>query len=396
VQEIRGKLQEAAALGVTGRFAEMRALCEEWGRGTNDVALLLDTGVLLSNYGFLSDARACYKKAQTLASTDLRAQVNLANLARDAGEHAEARHLYTDLLRQLPDHPVIRRNALTSLEYDPEVPDAERLAQAQAWGTWATTRAGGVRTRPALPPLMDRPLRIGYVSADLCQHTVGLFVKDVLKAHDLTRVQVFAYSAGTVKDWVTAEIRAACTFREVSTLDDAALAAQIRADGIDVLIDLSGHTAGSRLTAFAHRPAPVMVSWLGYFATTGLPCMDAVLLDEWHAPPGTEAQFAEPILRLPSGRFCYQPVPWAPTEVAAPAFARNDFISFGCFNNTAKFNAGVFDAWARVLQAVPDARLILKWRTFNDAVIRQNVTQAFVDRGIAAERIELRGPSFHA
>jgi len=396
VQEIRGKLQEAAALGVTGRFAEMRALCEEWGRGTNDVALLLDTGVLLSNYGFLSDARACYKKAQTLASTDLRAQVNLANLARDAGEHAEARHLYTDLLRQLPDHPVIHRNALTSLEYDPEVPDAERLAQAQAWGTWATTRAGGVRTRPALPPLMDRPLRIGYVSADLCQHTVGLFVKDVLKAHDLTRVQVFAYSAGTVKDWVTAEIRAACTFREVSTLDDAALAAQIRADGIDVLIDLSGHTAGSRLTAFAHRPAPVMVSWLGYFATTGLPCMDAVLLDEWHAPPGTEAQFAEPILRLPSGRFCYQPVPWAPTEVAAPAFARNDFISFGCFNNTAKFNAGVFDAWARVLQAVPDARLILKWRTFNDAVIRQNVTQAFVDRGIAAERIELRGPSFHA
>ncbi|MDD3355191.1 hypothetical protein [Zoogloea sp.] len=381
----------------SGRFAEFQGLCQQLAADCPDeLPTQLDIGALLFGYGFLTDARTCYEKAQTLAPTDLRAQVNLANLARDAGEHAEARRLYTDLLRQLPDHPVIRRNALTSLEYDPEVPDAERLVQAQAWGAWAIVRAGGIRPRPALQPLQGRPLRIGYVSADLCQHTVGLFAKDVLKTHDSARVQVLAYSAGQVQDWVSNEIRAASTFRDVASFDDAALADQIRADGIDVLIDLSGHTAGSRLTAFAHRPAPVMVSWLGYFATTGLPYLDAVLLDDWHAPPGTEAQFVEPILRLPSGRFCYQPVPWAPTEVAAPAFARNDFITFCCFNNTAKFNAGVFDAWARVLQAVPNARLILKWRTFNDAVFRQNVTQAFVDRGIASDRIELRGPSFHA
>ena len=273
---------------------------------------------------------------------------------------------------------------------------AMTLMQARAWGDWAMARAGGIRPRPAMQPLADRPLRIGYVSADFCQHTVGLFVKDALKAHDPSRVQVFAYSAGQVKDWVTDEIRAACTFRDVTALDDAALASQIRTDGIDVLIDLSGHTAGSRLTTFAHRPAPVMVSWLGYFATTGLPCMDAVLLDSWHAPLGTEAQFVEPILRLPAGRFCYQPVPWAPAEVAPPPVERNGHITFGCFNNTAKFNDGVFDAWARVLHAVPDARLILKWRTFNDEAFRQQVTDAFKARGIPAERIELRGPSFHA
>ena len=390
-------LQEVQQHAQTGRFNEMLSLCRRvLVTSDADVAALLDLGALLSGYGFLNDARTCYEKAQTLAPTDLRATVNLANLARDAGEHAEARRLYADLLRQLPDHPVIRRNALTSLEYDPEVPDAERLVQAKAWGAWAIARAGGVRPRPALQLLMNRPLRIGYVSADLCQHTVGLFVKDVLKAHDPTRVQVFAYSAGQVKDWVTDEIRAACTLRDVSALDDAALAAQIGADGIDVLVDLSGHTAGSRLTAFAYRPAPVLVSWLGYFATTGLPTMDAVLLDAWHAPEGTEAQFVEPILRLPSGRFCYQPVPWAPAAVAAPAFERNGFITFGCFNNTAKFNAGVCHAWAQVLQAVPDARLILKWRTFNDDAFRRQVTDAFVARGIAADRIELRGPSFHA
>ena len=194
---------------------------------------------------------------------------------------------------------------------------------------------------------------------------------------------------------MTNEIGAACTLRDVSALDDAALAAQIRSDGIDVLLDLSGHTAGSRLTAFAYRPAPVMASWLGYFATTGLPCMDAVLLDEWHAPEGTEAQFVEPIVRLPAGRFCYQPVPWAPAEVAPLPCERNGPIAFGCFNNTAKLNEDVFGAWSRVLQAVPDSRLIVKWRTFNDDAFRHKVTQAFVARGIAAERIELRGPSFH-
>ena len=379
-----------------GRFAEFRVLCQRLAADSlADLATQLDVGALLSSYGLLSDARACYERAQAIAPTDRRALVNLANLAREAGDHGEARRLYTDVLNVLPDHPIIRRNALTSLEYDPEVPDAERLAQAKAWGVWAIARAGGTRPRPALPPLMDRPLRLGYVSADLCQHTVGLFVKAVLKAHDSRRVQVFAYSAGQHKDWVTNEIRAACTLREATALEDEALAEQIRADGIDVLIDLSGHTAGSRLMAFAYRPAPVMVSWLGYFATTGLPILDAVLLDAWQAPEGTEAQFVEPILRLPGGRFCYQPVSWAPATVAAPAFERNGFITFGSFNNTAKFNAGVFDAWAQVLRAVPDARLILKWRTFNDDAFRQQVTEAFVARGIGAERLELRGPSFH-
>lgn len=380
------------------RFADFLSYCRNVSESlADDLTVQLDTGALLSSYGFLSDARVCYERAHILDPTDLRATVNLANLARDAGEHTEARPLYTELLRQLPDHPVIRRNVLTSLEYDPEVLDAERLMQVQAWGSWVIARStGAVRSRPALLPLKERSLRLGYVSADFCQHTVGLFVKDVLKAHDPARVQVFAYSAGQVKDWVTDEIRAASIFRDVTLLNDAALAAQIRADAIDVLIDLSGHTGGSRLTAFAHRPAPVMVSWLGYFATTGLSYLDAVLLDCWHAPPGTQAQFVEPVLSLPLGRFCYQPVPWAPAAVAAPAFQRNGYITFGCFNNTAKLNAGVFNVWASVLAAVPQARLILKWRTFNDEAFRQAIHNAFAERGIAPARIELRGPSFHA
>ncbi len=385
---------QATAHAQSGRFPEMLAACQPVLDDPDaDVASLLDVGTLLASYGFLTDARACYTRAQALDPTDQRATINLANLARGSGEHKTSRDLYAELLDSLPDHPVIRRNALTSLEYDPEVTDTERLAEAKASGEWAITRAGGVLPRPPLLPLNDRPLRIGYVSADLCQHTVGLFVKDVLKAHDPAKLTVFAYSAGQVADWVTQEIRTAATFRDVARLDDAALADLIRQDRIDLLVDLSGHTAGSRLTVFAHRPAPVMVSWLGYFATTGLKYLDAVLLDKWHAPHGTEAQFSEPIIRLPQ-RLCYTPVPFAPAVSPAPTFTKGH-ITFGSFNNTAKYHPQVFDLWARILQSVPDSRLILKWRTFNDEAFRQKVSDDFAARGVSPERIELRGPNFH-
>jgi predicted O-linked N-acetylglucosamine transferase (SPINDLY family) len=208
-------------------------------------------------------------------------------------------------------------------------------------------------------------------------------------------VTVFAYSSGKVSDWVSDAIRAACTWRDVSGLDDAALAALIRQDQMDVLIDLSGHTAGSRLTVFAHRPAPVQVAWLGYFATTGLRYIDAVLLDEWHAPAGTQAQFAEPIVHMPGGRMCYQPVPWAPA-VAAPPCLQAGHITFGSFNNTGKLNAGVFDVWSQVLAAVPQSRLVLKWRSLADEALCDSVRAAFAGKGIDPSRIELRPASFHA
>jgi hypothetical protein len=353
---------------------------------------LLDVGSLLLNHGYLTQAHDCFAQAQRIAPNDTRAQINLANVARDGGDHVEAQRIYAALQITQPNRAVIRRNLLVSQEYAPQVTDHQRLAQARAWGDWAIAQTGSWRPRPPLRALGGRPLRIGYVSADLCQHTVGLFVKDVLQAHT---VVVFAYSAGNVQDWVTDAIGSACTLRQVSSLDDAALAALIRSDQIDVLVDLSGHTAGSRLTVFAHRPAPVQVSWLGYFATTGLSYIDAVLLDAWHAPAGTEAQFVEPIIRLPTGRLCYQPVPWAP-DVAPPPCLHTGYITFGSFNNTGKLNDGVFDVWAQVLAAVPNSRLVLKWRTLADAPLCDSIRNSFAGRGIEPSRIELRPASFHA
>lgn len=397
-------LRQARTHAESAHFAHMLDACQqivdlEGKSDTHSAAALLDVGALLLNFGFLTRASHCFERVRALAPADQRPLVNLANAARDAGNHVESRRLYSALQATHPDHPVIRRNLLVSQEYDPAVTDARRLKAARAWGDWASTRAGGGRPRPplpTLPALAGRPLRVGYVSADFCQHTVGLFVKDVLAAHDPARISAFTYSASLQDDWVSEAIKAACQFRSVAALDDAALAAVIKHDQIDVLVDLSGHTAGSRLTVFAHRPAPVQIAWLGCFASTGLACMDAVLLDDWHAPPGTEAQFVEPVIRLQSGRFCFQPVPWAPAGVSPLPCLANGRITFGCFNNTAKFNDGVFDVWARVLASVPESRLVLKWRTFVDEGLCRSVRQAFAERGIAAERIELRGASFHA
>lgn len=388
----------AQQLAARGQFPLFLQACQRIADDAGGNAVLLQNlGALYAAHGFIGRARACYAQVRELQPGDVGVLANVANAARDAGSHAQARRMYAELLERLPNHPVVRRNYLVGLEYDPDVPDAERLAAARAWGQWATARAGGPHARPAVAAgQAGRPLRVGYVGADFCQHTVGLFVKDVLAAHDPQRVQAFAYSAGTVNDWVTNAVRQVCTFRHVALLDDAALVRQVQADGIDVLVDLSGHTAGSRLTAFAWRPAPVQVSWLGYFATTGLEAMDAVLLDAWHAPSGAEAQFVEALVRLPQGRFCYQPVPWAPESVALSPCVHTGVVTFGSFNNTAKLNPQVLELWARVLAAVPKSRLVLKWRTFNDEAFRAQVVDAFVQRGIEAGRIELRGPGFHA
>lgn len=393
----RRALQTAQLHAHQARFDAFLAACQQIvALRSRDADALISVASLLSSFGFVEDARQGYRRVRALAPSDPRPVAGLANLARDCGEHAESRRLYAALLEHLPGDPAIRRNALMSLEYDPEATDSERLAHAKEWGAWAMRAAGGTHRRPPMLSLAGRPLRVGYVSADFCQHTVGLFVKDVFVAHDRQRVLPFAYSAGAVHDWVTEAIRGACVFRDVASLDDAALVDVIRRDGIDVLVDLSGHTAGSRLAVFAYRPAPVQVSWLGYFATTGLPALDAVLLDEWHAPMESEAQFVEPIVRLPGGRFCYTPVHFAPTEVAPPPSAAKGMVTFGSFNNTAKLNAAVIARWTQILHAVPDSRLLLKWRTFQDAGMCESVRTAFARLGIAADRIELRGASFHA
>ena len=188
----------------SARFPEMLLTCQHITQAhSTELAAWLDVGSLLLNHGYLTQARDCFAQAQLLSPQDPRAQTNLANVARDSGDHVEAQRIYTALQAVQPNTAVIRRNLLVSQEYAPQVTDHQRLTQARAWGDWAIAQTGSWRPRPPMRALSGRPLRVGYVSADLCQHTVGLFVKDVLQAHT---VVVFAYSAGLVQDWVSKAI----------------------------------------------------------------------------------------------------------------------------------------------------------------------------------------------
>lgn len=369
-----------------------------------DAETLFQVAGILLDFGFTEKALRYARQGFEQGGAKARLMAMQARAASEQGDHERAQVLYQALLALHPDQPSSRSSALMNMAYSPLVDDAQRFEAAKMWGQWADRQArarlGSEPKRPAFRDQTGPPLRVGFVSADFCQHTVGLFLKDVLKALDGRRLTVLAYSNGSVSDWVTKAVQACCQWRDVRALDDLALAEQIKQDQVDVLVDLSGHTGGSRLAAFAYRPAPVHVSWLGYFATTGLASMDAVLLDEWHLPvhqadTGPAEYFTETVVRIPGGRFCYQPVPWAPKQVSPPPCKRNGFVTFGSFNNTAKLNDAVLDVWAEVLHAVPASRLVLKWRTLNDPDFRRRLTGAFALRGVDSQRLELRGPSFH-
>ena len=250
--------------------------------------------------------------------------------------------------------------------------------------------------RPPAQALNGRPLRVGYVSGDLKIHPVGLFLRGIIPYHDRRRFTVFAYNSGKNNNNPILQFLAPyCSLRHVAKLDDDAFEAMIRDDAIDLLVDVSGFTSGNRLAVFARQPAPAMISWLGYWATTGLDCLDAVLLDPWHAPEGTENEFVEPIVRLPVVRFCYQPISEEPHVDPIPPRLKNGYLTYGCFNNTTKFNPQLLDIWARILQKQKDAHLLLKWKTFHDPAMRERIFLAFERRKIARERIELRGWSAH-
>ena len=383
----------AERLASRGKTHEMLYVLEElFNANSNNTDLANRIGNQLLGIGHLSKATEYFERALNRDPANIIAHTGLAQVDHDAGRHHEARKRYEALLKQYPDNPVIRRNALLSAEYDPNLSDEERFKKALAWGTWIQ---GQTPTRNTTSHHINtnRPLNIGYVSADLCQHTVGLLAKDIITNHNPSRVKAFVYNATAKSDWVTQDIRTKTQFRDIQHLDDDALETLIRADHIDVLVDLSGHTSGSRLSVFARKPAPVQISWLGYFATTGLQTIDAVLLDEGHTTSETQKFFCEKIVKLPS-RFYFAPLDFYP-DVSPPPCIKNGYITFGCFNNTAKINAEVVNVWSSILNQVPDSRLILKWRTFIDPIFREWTLSQFAKNSIDPQRIELRGASFH-
>ena len=358
-------------------------------------ALVLRVCSLCLAYGFPSYAKQCLSQALTIFPDDVDFLLALANAQLQLGHLKQCQAIYQDLLERYPNHTQILRNLIFFSEYLPLTSNHERLRLAKKWADLTIQNAKGPFVRPPFKYLPGKKIKIGYVSADFCQHTVGILIQNILAKHNTDQFEVFCYSSGTVQDLVTDFIRQHAHFFEVAQLSDLELAHHIISDEIDILIDLSGHTGGSRLASFAYRPAPIQLSWLGYYATTGLEYIDAVLLDDWHRYEHSAAQFVEPIVSIPIGRWCFLPAIDPTPLITGPPVIKNGYIKFGSFNNTLKYNSQVYKLWSKILIKVPNSKLILKWRTFNDPEFKHHVINQFKDFGIDPSRIDLQGPSFH-
>lgn len=289
---------------------------------------------------------------------------------------------------------VVGSNDLLALNYHPGVGDDELAEAHRRWGM-AALAAARRRSPPPCTPRGQRRLRLGYVSPDFKRHPVGYLIAGLLENHDHARFAVHCYSDVTRPDDMTHRLKAcADVWHDTAALSDGALGDLIEHEGIDILIDLAGHTAGNRLAVFAERPAPVQVSWLGYFHTTGLPTIAAVLTDAASVPPAMRRWFVEQVVPLRQGRFCYTPPRPCP-PVAPPPLLTAGRPMFGSFNNVSKLSPGVLDLWGELLRRIPAAGLTLKWHTLAEEDARRAIRAAFDERGIDPARLRLLGPSDH-
>ena len=227
---------------------------------------------------------------------------------------------------------------------------------------------------------------MGFVSADLRTHSVAWFLLPLLRALDPRRVQAVGYANGGREDAMTDRLRSACTgWRRIESMSDAQVVEQVRADGIDLLIDLSGHSAGHRLGVFAQRAAPLQATWLGYPNTTGLATVDLRLVDAITDPVDTaQALASERLLRIDEGFLCYRAPEDAPEPAQRDAHAAP---TFGSFNNLQKISPSTVDLWAAVLSAEPEASLLLKAGGLEQASVQARLQAVFASRGIAPARL---------
>lgn len=234
-----------------------------------------------------------------------------------------------------------------------------------------------------------RRLRVGYVGPSFTRSQVAQFLLPVLEAHDPKAVEVFLYSAGAQGE---AELPAGCAMRSIGGMPDADVVARIRADKIDILIDVWGHTSGSRLPVFAHRPAPIQIAWINFVQTTGLACMDYVLHADSMDVPGTEAYFTEQIWRIGPIMAPFRPAADRPDPVPTPAL-KNGYVTYGSFNNPSKLSEMTVAAWSLILRQRPADRLVLKYSYFDDPVLQRATRARFAAYGAQPEQIEFRGHS---
>ncbi|MFM2043116.1 MAG: hypothetical protein RLY86_1692 [Pseudomonadota bacterium] len=362
------------------------------------IRLQPDMGEAYSNLGDihksavdLTLAAECYATALRLQPHLPQPYVNLGEVLKEQGRVVEAITLFQHGLDRHPTLAVLHSNLLFALHYTPHVPPEVIFRAHRHWGE---RHAAGLGPPPGHIHANDRTpsrrLRIGYVSPDFCNHAVACFLEPLLRAHDRSAVEIFCYAISRRQDATTRRFQAiAGHWCSLVMATDEEAAARITADRIDILVDLSGHTADARPLLFARKPAPVQVSWLGYPDTTGLAAIDYRLTDAIADPPGdADRRHLETLVRLPRGFLAFRPPVQAEVQPVPPC-VRTGVITLGSFNNNAKVTPEVVAVWSQILHRLPTARLMLKSRSFADAATHRRYAGLFAGHGIAEDRIDL-------
>jgi predicted O-linked N-acetylglucosamine transferase (SPINDLY family) len=348
--------------------------------------------VLMHETDHWEEAESSFAKALEIWPDFFWAHNNLARLLKDSGRIDQAVEAYRKALRFASDASladIVHGNLLVTMQYQEGLPPSALREEHRRYGERVAATIAPVPL-PVRDRRSNRRLRLGFVSPNFASHPVGRFLVRLLENIDSAAFEVYCYNDTRRTDGLTARIcKAAACWHESCDLSDEQLAARIRADEVDVLFDLAGHTALNRLAVFARRAAPLQVTWLDYVGTTGISQMDCLLADSLQIPDGSEADYLEQVLRLPGDYVCFDP-PDAPPVEATPALA-NGFVTFGSFNIVSKVSGTLVKAWAKILRQVPGSKIFLKNRGFGLPMVQRRYRELFEDEGVSSERVLFSG-----
>lgn len=351
-----------------------------------------DLGIALQSLNQFEKAIEFYRKAISLKPDFGKAYNNLASALSAQGFHDEAFRYYKIALSMLPDNPYVLSGLLFLQSISLHVDKVTYRNELNAYGSCVLQQSKAFNAWLVQFDERDsRPLRIGLVSGDLRKHPVGYFLENVVKHLDAHRLQLLVYSTLPNEDELTQTLKSHCvSWVDISHLSDEVAAKQIRDQQVDILIDLAGHTGGNRLAMFGFKPAPVQVTWLGYWASTGVSAIDYVLADKESLPASLQDQFTEKVWYLPNTRMCFS-APRESIAVSQLPTQHNGYITFGSFQNMSKINDDVLALWSKVLEAIPTARLRLQNKQLNDESMQQSLKDRLSKMNIASERVTMLG-----
>ncbi|MGZ4957166.1 MAG: O-linked N-acetylglucosamine transferase family protein, partial [Methylobacter sp.] len=391
-----------AHLGLSSLLGESHRLAETLAFFEHEIAVKGENAQRLASLALAQQSKGDWQAAERTCNkilemqpSNISALITLGGCCSVRADHQGAIRLYQLALAENPRMPGIRSSIAFNATYLPDISESDLFAFHQDWAEHFEVVDNKQPFSYAQSTDPDRPLRIGYVSGDFGTHPVGFLLRDVILHHDRQQYSIYCYSMMRNSDNITAAIREnSDAWIDVLLMSDEELAEQINEDRIDILVDLSGHTAYNRLPTFVLKPAPVQVTWIGYFHSTGLRNIDYFITDPFTTPPGCSQLFSETPVCLPHSRFCYSPPEYAPEVVEPPVLGRGQ-ITFGCFNRIEKLVDPVIATWVKILNAVPNSRLLLKSGPLENKDVRDRLSQRFSAYGLDTKRLELQGPSSH-